>query len=353
MWFPEWTFSASSLLGRLAELAPSIAANYSVRQNEAEQFQLRLLRKDLQETTPQHSFKSFIALSCCWPPPRSKSRFPTSSKWRRFKARLGRLLRGSRNRDQRHPFPISPVSFKALLDEAQSIDEGIWVDQLYVAQEDDIEKKATIAALHGIYKSARLVVISLEDTEVSEAEEAKLRQYLAIFESRNTLYYCNDEIMEFGKQNLRPLIMSKAPSQRRHAMRMMHQELLVRVADIRPSRLQPYLESGRISEEEAQEIHQLIIEDKATEGAQHFPELVGMPTEYDRVLRPFVQKIWRSRWFTKACCAQDALVSEHHIFLVKCQSRPTRLLRFTGSFLLHLEERFGSVSHRILISNQI
>ena len=337
--------SAFVLLERLRALSPSTAAHYDLKKTSMEQIQLRFLRRDLLESPPHHDFKSFIALSHCWLPAKSKSGISISTPRKKLKEIFSNLLGSSRETHQLHPFPVSPVMFKALLDESRSADEGIWVDQLCVAQEDEAEKAATIAALDVIYKSARLVIICLEDIEVNDTEEVKLRKYLPIYENSRTSNYLDAEVIELS-QGLKRLLTSVAPSQRNFVMRMLRQQSLKTMAEIGHSEMQNLVENGLLSQARALEIHQSIMENAITENpgsfSQRVYELSRIATDYDRVLRPFAEKVWNSKWFTRAWCAHDAQMNERHIFLIKCQSGPRRVLRFTGSFLLHLQERFGS-----------
>lgn len=116
---------------------------------------------------------------------------------------------------------MSPVIFKAVLDECQPSSEGLWVDQLCIIQEDEEEKEVTISAMDAIYKSARLVVIALQDIEVSEAEEAELRKYIPIFEDARESLDMSPEINNLVTQNLMPLIRSIPSSQRGMAVQRM------------------------------------------------------------------------------------------------------------------------------------
>lgn len=52
----------------------------------------------------------------------------------------------------------------------QSDEEGIWIDQLCIRQDDEKEKQEAISSMDLIYQSARLVLIVLEDICLSEAD---------------------------------------------------------------------------------------------------------------------------------------------------------------------------------------
>ncbi|KAL9120628.1 MAG: hypothetical protein Q9187_002812 [Circinaria calcarea] len=98
---------------------------------------------------------SFIALSYCW----------RDGKWDRL---------ADTNLTACSKAPISESLFQALLTERSSSDEGIWIDQLCINQTDENEKMQAIGSMDVIYRSARLVVVALEDILVDEDEEAAL-----------------------------------------------------------------------------------------------------------------------------------------------------------------------------------
>lgn len=55
--------------------------------------------------------------------------------------------------------------------------EGIWMDQICINQEDDIEKQRAIACMDVIYRSCRRLVVLLEDVELTDDEAALCRRY--------------------------------------------------------------------------------------------------------------------------------------------------------------------------------
>lgn len=66
--------------------------------------------------------------------------------------------------------PISKQSWHFLLDVRESDQEGIWIDQICINQEDEAEKASAIAAMDALYASARLVFILLEDVTLTHDE---------------------------------------------------------------------------------------------------------------------------------------------------------------------------------------
>jgi hypothetical protein len=66
--------------------------------------------------------------------------------------------------------PISQKMWTALSILRSSDDEAIWVDRLCISQDNPIEKHSAITGMDVIYDSARLVVVALEDIELSRHE---------------------------------------------------------------------------------------------------------------------------------------------------------------------------------------
>jgi hypothetical protein len=70
--------------------------------------------------------------------------------------------------------PISSVLFEAILEQRVSGDEGIWIDQWCIDQDNEDEKAIAIGAMDVVYQRARLVAVVLEDITIDEADEAAL-----------------------------------------------------------------------------------------------------------------------------------------------------------------------------------
>lgn len=103
---------------------------------------------------------SFIALSYCW----------RNSDW---EAKEGTgILNG----------PIAPAFFEALLAERFSAEEGVWIDQLCIDQSNSAEKALAVGSMDLVYRSARLVVVVLEDIVVDHADKQALRALMATHE---------------------------------------------------------------------------------------------------------------------------------------------------------------------------
>ncbi|KAL9123580.1 MAG: hypothetical protein Q9217_007000 [Psora testacea] len=65
--------------------------------------------------------------------------------------------------------------FKGLLDERESLDEGIWIDAWCINQKPGPEKQDALGCMDLIYKSARKIVVVLEDSTIAPNEEALLQ----------------------------------------------------------------------------------------------------------------------------------------------------------------------------------
>ena len=74
----------------------------------------------------------------------------------------------------KHPYlPLTLELGQALLEERLHPQEGVWIDELCIAQDDPAEKAVAIGTMDITYKSARLVVIVIEDV-ILDGNEAKV-----------------------------------------------------------------------------------------------------------------------------------------------------------------------------------
>lgn len=162
-----------ALLESLKVLNPSEATRCDLKTIATDNAELRFLRPDLRESSRQHTYKSFIAFSYCWDPSNVNFRTRSSSAMNRFIAWVGRST-GSGSKKVSSLFPVYAAIFNAILDECQSVDEGLSVDKLYIVQSDEAQTRITIAAIDVIYKCGQLVIVALEDVELNEAGEKAL-----------------------------------------------------------------------------------------------------------------------------------------------------------------------------------
>ncbi|KAI4124572.1 MAG: hypothetical protein LQ338_004734 [Usnochroma carphineum] len=150
---------------RITSIAPNIAEDLGFKDNVKADVPFRLICRDdrLRELPTTNRLPAFIALSYCWHDPtwvldRHSASFPTAA--------------------ANFSWPISRYMVKALLLERTSWDEGIWIDQCCINQDDPQEKSGTIGFMNLIYKQARVVVVVLEDVMVNEAEAAVLENLM-------------------------------------------------------------------------------------------------------------------------------------------------------------------------------
>jgi hypothetical protein len=150
--------AAITLLQRLEDLSPAVAANFMLKEGGIDGLRFRLYNdRGLGETVEE----SYIALSYRW-----KSQVSNDS----------RLEANSLDP------PTSPSMFQAVLDERKSKLEGLWWDQACINQDDEEEKAVSVGAMDVIYTSARVVVVALDDLEISEAEVSLLESYIPAYE---------------------------------------------------------------------------------------------------------------------------------------------------------------------------
>jgi heterokaryon incompatibility protein (HET) len=98
---------------------------------------------------------SFIAVSYCWP----------SQDWKRVAS-----LSNKNPLPRRLVAPISQNMLDAIALLRRHDIEPIWVDQLCINQESSEERAMSIASMDTLYERARLVVIVLEDVEITQNE---------------------------------------------------------------------------------------------------------------------------------------------------------------------------------------
>lgn len=159
--FSPATDSAGVLLEWLKTICPRTAQLYRLRETALERLRMRLVKH-----IDSPSLESYVAVSYRWPNACKDTCKDTSSGSRmrmfRYVPILLTLFGETNGRSQvSHPqskarvvFPTSftPIPCKALLDERQSQNEGIWIDQLCVNQNCEEEKLHTIPAMDLIYK---------------------------------------------------------------------------------------------------------------------------------------------------------------------------------------------------------
>ena len=145
------------MLARLREFQPSMAQMFQIKDISISQAPLRLLCESSNQLQLDSSqVESYIALSYCWHGP----------DWT-VAGCLGRPEMG---------WPISTAMVHGLLNQRESSDEGVWIDQCCINQRDPLDKQLIIGSMDLIYRSARKVVVLLEDVSISKAEEVLLQE---------------------------------------------------------------------------------------------------------------------------------------------------------------------------------
>ena len=136
------------LLHRLNRLDPEAASNFIVKGNIIEHFNFRLVYNRPQSPADQRD--TFIALS------------------------YRRRLHVERH-ETHYTLPLDPEIFQAVWDERSSDSEGIWIDQISIDQDSEHERTVSMSAMDMVYRSARLIVVALDDI-LLEAHEGELLQ---------------------------------------------------------------------------------------------------------------------------------------------------------------------------------
>ncbi|OIW27110.1 hypothetical protein CONLIGDRAFT_672521 [Coniochaeta ligniaria NRRL 30616] len=143
---PHRCAEAAAVLARLQQLNPATAGHFRLKVDALAAIPLRMVCSPRPDFVP-----SFIAVSYCWHYPEwpiSQHAQPIAPGWR-----------------------ISQPMVHAVMGHRQNPDEGIWMDQLCINQDDAEEKITHIGAMNIIYRSARRVLVLLEDVQLT-ADEA-------------------------------------------------------------------------------------------------------------------------------------------------------------------------------------
>ena len=142
------------LLSQLQVYDSTTAEQFRLKDETVSKVPFRLLTGVSEQA---QNFGSFIALSYCW----------HNSSWA--------VAKGLEEPESE--WPISPVMVKGLLAQRESDNEGIWIDQRCIKQSDEEEKMLAIACMDMVYKSARKVVVVLEDITLTRQQKS-LVEYL-------------------------------------------------------------------------------------------------------------------------------------------------------------------------------
>ncbi|KAL8946679.1 MAG: hypothetical protein Q9222_006956 [Ikaeria aurantiellina] len=233
-------FTATDVRERVANITPEIAEDFGFKIEVQAEAPFRLIQPSSLSyvKAPQGRLPSFIALSYCW---QSAS------------LNIDRDSADSIAMGDNFTWPISRSMVKALLLERTSVDEGLWIDQCCINQQDPQEKSRAIGFMNLIYKQARVVVVVLEDIVLDEAET-------------------------FFLESLMRTCSSRQPTE---------------------------------------------------------PGVILEQSSFHHVVR-LAMKIFSARWFTRAWCNHELLVSQNHVFLIGTgteEGNCPKVLKFTLPFL--------------------
>lgn len=135
------------LLRRLSVLDSIVADKFLVKLDIKEAFKFRLIYSHREAVKAQHQ-SSYIALSY-------RRRLHVDKKQGYF------------------TLPLDPEMYQAVWDERLSDSEGVWIDQICIDQDSRDETTISMSAMDMVYRSARLVVVALDDI-VLDAHEGTI-----------------------------------------------------------------------------------------------------------------------------------------------------------------------------------
>lgn len=158
------TKDAHHTLAALKDVNEESCALLGVKQDAFDNFQFRLLQSEHSTSLPEDEIKSFIALSYTW---HSSAWKPNSS--------ITPLQQNANN-------PLTPAMWAALLAQLQE-HECFWIDQLCITQSSNSEKTAAVGSMDLVYRSARIVLIALEDIAISTSDADLMLRHLTLEET--------------------------------------------------------------------------------------------------------------------------------------------------------------------------
>lgn len=152
---PDADMPPDVLLARLSRLDTSVATGFMVKPDIKAAFNFRLIYSNREVVKQQH--QTFIALS--------------------YRRKIHVV-----EKHNHYSLPLEPEMFQAVWDERQSDTEGVWVDQICIDSNSEEEKIISMSAMDMVYRSARLVVVALDDIEFEAYEASILEDHMAEFD---------------------------------------------------------------------------------------------------------------------------------------------------------------------------
>ncbi|KAK4631015.1 hypothetical protein CLAFUW4_03891 [Fulvia fulva] len=153
---PDTELDPAVLLERLSGLSTTVADKFEIKPNMEELFRFRLIYGTREVTRKQH--QSFIALS------------------------YRRKIHVEKEK-YHYTLPLDPEIYQAVWDERESDNEGVWIDQICIDQDSDFERTISMSAMDMVYRSARIVVVALDDIELEAHEGELLQSHMDEYES--------------------------------------------------------------------------------------------------------------------------------------------------------------------------
>ena len=150
----------------LTDLSPQEAIQYfGVKKAAVDEFWFRLLQDGLDADCMYEAAEhTFIILSYTW----------HSTSWTPQPV----LMRSSQFQDTRKTEgPLSPAMWEAFLAQRDNEYESLWVDQLCIKHSSEHEKSVAIGSMDLLYRSARKVIVAIEDVAFTISELELMLSY--------------------------------------------------------------------------------------------------------------------------------------------------------------------------------
>lgn len=156
---------ANTILASLKQLNPIIAKHFHPKQTAIADLTLRMLCSHAPAPGVELVVPSFIVISYCWHYP---------GEWTLAPAGQAQQLKPG--------WEISQPMADAVLSLRTCPDEGVWLDRLCIKQSDESEKAVAVGAMDVVYRSARRLLILLEDVQLDAGEEEAAVTYAGFYE---------------------------------------------------------------------------------------------------------------------------------------------------------------------------
>lgn len=158
---PDTHMDPAALLDAVSNLDQNLFKLLMVKEDIKERFNFRLIYSRLDVIKQQG--QTFIALS--------------------YRRKL-HVEKKEQKRFKYYTLPLEQEIFQAVWDERASDNEGVWIDQICIDGDSEEEKTVSMSAMDMVYRSARLVVVALDDVQLEVHEGAILETHMRDFESQ-------------------------------------------------------------------------------------------------------------------------------------------------------------------------